>query len=116
MYACSCDEYDNYGRKGTSEKVVDIQIKSNREFKTGYPAGKNLADLMLIRPYYYIGNQSSDKLAIDSFLSTTPFAPYRFELFFNVAPDTFQSHIFTIRYQLNNGEVYTYTTPEITFQ
>ncbi len=116
LYACSCNEYDNYGRKGTSEKVVGIQITSNKEFKTGYPAGKNLAELMLILPHYYQANQSFNRVAIDSFLASTPFAPYRFELFFNTAPDTLQAHIFTIRYQLNNGEIHTYATSEITFQ
>jgi hypothetical protein len=117
VLACKCSIIDNEGVKGTPEKVKSIQITSNADFKNGYSSGIDLSPLMLVSADYHPAQiPQIDKRKLADFILTTPYAPKSFKLFFDASPNANKKHIFTMRYELDNGEVYTYTTPEITFQ
>lgn len=118
-----CDCWDNYGAKGAKEKVKSISIVSQSNYLTSLSAGTDLSSIISIVTNYehnfgttiYYAN-ATNKQKLQNFLSTFPFAPTSFNLLFDLPPTSSKKHIFTIRYELDNGEVYTYTTPEITFQ
>lgn len=116
LLACSCNEYKNDGKKGTTEYVRKISIVSNANYKTGYESGVDLVPLMRITTMYPHLATTQEKMKLSDFLQTNPQAPKTFFLFFDASPQNSLKHIFTIRYELDNGEVYNYTTPEITFQ
>ena len=116
LYATKpCDCYD--GTKGAKEKVKILTIKSNAMYMNNYSAGIDLAPLIsIIGTGLYLDNELQIPQKVESFLSKDYFTPIGFNLFFDLPPTQDKKHIFTIRYELDNGEVYTYTTPEITFQ
>ncbi len=115
---CAC--YD--GEKGSKEKIKDIVITSNKNYTDTYQAGSNLSPLMSIEGMYYPYNPNQQdtllysKQKVNEYISKKTIIPILFSLLFDSPPTQDKKHIFTIRYELDNGEVYTYTTPEITFQ
>jgi hypothetical protein len=118
-----CDCWEKYGAKGTKEKVKNLSIISSRDYTNALPKGTNLATVMSIfgdyetkQGGYRYYQTSIPKQKITDFVNTNPASPQGFNLFFDSPPTQDKKHIFTIRYELDNGEVYTYTTPEITFQ
>jgi hypothetical protein len=113
LQACDC-EY-NAGAKGSKELVKNITIVSNQDFATDYPAGTNIANYVRLSAYYQ-HIDSLYEIKIEDFLAKNLTAPPNMEIIFTQPSLNNKKHIFTIRYELDNGEVYTYTTPEITFQ
>jgi hypothetical protein len=115
LYAFQYPVCNKAGIKGAKEKFKDITIKSNTNFRDGYNAGTDLNPLFSIEAST---QKLESKRKLLDFLSSNSEmqAPRMFSLFFDLPPTQDKKHIFTIRYELDNGEVYTYTTPEITFQ
>jgi hypothetical protein len=101
----------------TSQEQVDsLTIKSNADFDIGWQAGKNLDSLVHINySESYEESGAYRKTSLRTYLLSNRNAPIIFELSFIKSPSIQKKHIFTIYYKQKNGEIYTYTTPEITF-
>jgi hypothetical protein len=112
---CDCVPFE--GNLGSKERVKSLTVVSNHNFNDTYPAGTDLSPLLrLDTQNVYGANGNATRIKVSDFLMSIPQPPKVTDILFFENPTQDKKHIFTIRYELDNGEVYTYTTPEITFQ
>ncbi|TAE71007.1 MAG: hypothetical protein EAZ85_11075 [Bacteroidetes bacterium] len=103
----------------SKEKLTNLTIKSNAKFSSNFDANVNLSNTVQIYTIDSVEGSNSSMGSffsnIPSYLQTNPTSPFQLKLRFNEAPTTDKIHIFTISYEESNGNIYTFTTPEITF-
>lgn len=118
LYACSPIVLPIYGK----EKVKKISVTSNKSFSNTLSIGNDLSSVFRIS--YRVNYDYNSGLTfsfdntmnlVDYPLTTQNQIPAYFHLSFLEFPTTDKNHIFTIKYEQEDGVIYTYTTPEMIF-
>lgn len=100
-YALACSPAVNY------DLLRDITITSSQEYTVGYPAGKNLINLLSVRTGYGVLGDN-----LTSSLIRLEITEQNLFLLFKVPPSTTNTHDFTITYAI--GDDYRMITKTVT--
>ncbi len=92
LYACSPLE------PTTDDKIIDIEINTNKDFSDEYPQGTDLSGLFDIVISDWYRGISADKYDLKEYLQTTPFVTQEMTLILRYAPQTADEYRFTIKY------------------
>jgi hypothetical protein len=94
-YACSPID------PASDDKILDIQIYSDKDFSTEYPSGKNLAELFEVYALYM--RESPRHVDLIDFITEEPKAPDQLILLLKSGPSEASEIQFSVRY-LQDGE------------
>jgi len=107
-YACSPIE------PASDDKILDIQIYSDKDFNAEYPAGENLAELFKVYALYM--RDGSRRVDLVDFISEEPNAPDQLILLLSSGPSEATEFLFSVHY-FQDGEKlneFEFTTDPIT--
>ncbi len=113
LYACS----PGYNSIVSKDKIKKISVTSNKIFNNSLNIGVDLSSIFLIDFNIDLNSGVIRSSPLGSYPSTIDnnTAPTMFNLRLTSFPSMDKKHIFTIKYEQENGVNYTYVTPEITF-
>jgi hypothetical protein len=98
----------------SDDKILDIQIYSDKDFSDEYPAGENLAELFEVYALYM--REGPRRINLIDFIAEEPNAPDQLILLLQSGPSEASEIQFTVRY-LQDGEKlneFEFTTKPIT--
>ena len=105
----------------TNEKVAGISITALSDFSDDYLSGSSLNEVFDVTYndydlYATDSNNQTIAYNLDEFVDLNPNGGLLTQLKLNSSPTLNMNHQFEIRYELEGGETYTITTPEIVFE
>jgi hypothetical protein len=92
LYACSPID------PTTNEKIINIEITSNKDFTDEHPQGTDISELFDIVISNWYKGISADKYDLKEYIRTNPFVTKEMTLILKHAPQTTDEYKFTIKY------------------
>jgi hypothetical protein len=112
----ACSPVPN-GEKGAKETITSFQIVSASDFDATHPAGSDLKDILTVRIKSYVASLPPDSAPkLDDYIAGKPNPAMFYTLLFTKGPTASKKHVFTLNYSQSDGQRFTVTTPQLTFQ
>lgn len=112
----ACSPVPN-GEKGSKETIASFQIVSASDFDAAHPAGSDLKDILTVRIKSYVDSNPPDSAPkLDEYIASKPNPAMFYTLLFTKGPTASKKHVFTLNYSQSDGQRFTVTTPQLTFQ